>query len=158
VIDRDLAIVSSRLLSTALAEVVLSTVVAAVVWLVSRLLRGRWPAFEHGLWLLVLVRLVRPPGLAHPLGAGALLDRIGLGIGGLCGRATEPAALWDTTAGVPDASPAGERPRPPAASPPAPSPPAPSSSSPGRGSSWPSLRGTRPAPAPGGASSPGRRR
>jgi hypothetical protein len=158
VIDRDLAIVSSRLLSTALAEVVLSTVVAAVVWLVSRLLRGRWPAFEHGLWLLVLVRLVRPPGLAHPLGAGALLDRIGLGIGGLCGRATEPAALWDTTAGVPDASPAGERPRPPAASPPAPSPPAPSSSSSGRGSSWPSLRGTRPAPAPGGASSPGRRR
>lgn len=119
-IDRDLAVVSSRLLSTALAEVVLSTVVAAVVWLVSRLLRGRWPAFEHGLWLLVLVRLVLPPGLAHPLGAGALLDRIGLGIGELCGRATEPAALWDTTAGVPDVSSAGERPRPPAGSRPAP--------------------------------------
>jgi murein DD-endopeptidase MepM/ murein hydrolase activator NlpD len=119
-IDRGLAIVASRLLSTAVAEVVLSTVVAAVVWLVARLLRGRWPAFEHGLWVLVLLRLVLPPGLAHPLGAGALLDRIGLGVGVLCGRAMEPAALWDSTAGVPEASPLGGRPRPPAA--PGPSP------------------------------------
>jgi beta-lactamase regulating signal transducer with metallopeptidase domain len=120
VIDRGLAIVSSRLLSTALAEVVLSTVVAAVVWLVSRMLRGRWPAFEHGLWVLVLLRLVLPPSLAHPLGAGELLDRIGLGIGALCGRATEPAAFRDATAGVPDASPSAGRPGPPTASGPAP--------------------------------------
>jgi beta-lactamase regulating signal transducer with metallopeptidase domain len=63
---------------------------------------------------------VLPPSLAHPLGAGELLGRIGLGVGALCGRAMEPAAFWDATAGVPDASLIAGRPGPPSAPGPAP--------------------------------------
>jgi len=105
-----LASLSSHLLRVALLEVALSTVVAAAVWLASRGMRGRWPAFEHALWMLVLVRLVLPPGLAHPLAAGAVLDRLGLGLGGLWASAAAPVASWDGTIGIPDAAPFAVRP------------------------------------------------
>ncbi len=55
-----------RLLRVAAAELWLSTVVCLIVYAAVRLLRGRWPALEHALWALVLVRLILPPSLAHP--------------------------------------------------------------------------------------------
>ncbi len=48
------------------AEVVLSTLLFALVWPLSRLLPPRWCRLRHLLWALVLVRLVLPPGLGAP--------------------------------------------------------------------------------------------
>lgn len=77
-----------RWLASAAAEV---TLLVAIVWAVDRL-SARWlhPSVRHGLWLLVLVRLLLPPGLvppapaafgalpALPLAAGAAaIDRAG---------------------------------------------------------------------------------
>ncbi len=66
---------AARLFSVGLAEVALSSLVCIVVWALCRALRGRWPALQQSLWALVLLRLLLPPGLAHPYGLGALLAR-----------------------------------------------------------------------------------
>jgi beta-lactamase regulating signal transducer with metallopeptidase domain len=74
-----IAALASDVLHAAWAELVFASVVCAVVWLVCRTLGDRWLSLQQALWVLVLVRLVLPPGLAQPYGAGALLDRLGLG-------------------------------------------------------------------------------
>ena len=45
-----------------------TTVVAGAVWALSWLARGRSASFRYGLWMLVLARLVLPPGLSLPTG------------------------------------------------------------------------------------------
>ncbi len=50
--------------------------VFAVVWVAARLGRRCGPALHVALWSLVLIRLVLPPGLGHPLAAGALVERL----------------------------------------------------------------------------------
>ncbi len=35
--------------------------------------RGRYPGAQHGLWLLILLRLVLPPDMAAPWSAGHLI-------------------------------------------------------------------------------------
>ena len=99
-----LAAAAPGLVGTAFAEVGLSTVVAAVVWIGCRLLRDRWPSFQQALWVLVFLRLVLPPGLAHPLSAGALLDHAGLGFDRLWGGAAASEGSRDSSAGDPSAS------------------------------------------------------
>jgi bla regulator protein blaR1 len=99
-----LSAAAPRLLATALAEVGLSAVVAAVVWIACLPLRHRWPALQQALWVLVFLRLVLPPSLAHPLSAGALLDHAGLGFGRLWGGAAASEGFRDSSAGDPRAS------------------------------------------------------
>jgi beta-lactamase regulating signal transducer with metallopeptidase domain len=81
------------------ANVLLSSVVAVVVFLVCGALGRRWPALQQALWALVLVRLLLPPGLAHPWGIGVLLARTG--IGGTWSGPNPGEAPGDATAGVP---------------------------------------------------------
>jgi murein DD-endopeptidase MepM/ murein hydrolase activator NlpD len=57
-------------------ESVLAAVVFAVVAGLVWMLRRRGPALHVALWSLVFIRLVLPPGLAHPLGAGNLVDAL----------------------------------------------------------------------------------
>jgi len=45
-----------------------TALVAGVVWALSWLARGRSASFRYGLWMLVLARLVLPPGLSLPTG------------------------------------------------------------------------------------------
>jgi murein DD-endopeptidase MepM/ murein hydrolase activator NlpD len=71
-----LAHAAFRLISFASQEVIFSTVVFVVVLLLCRLLRGRAPSLQYGLWSLVLVRLVLPTDLSHRLSAGELLSRM----------------------------------------------------------------------------------
>ncbi len=66
------------LLDLVVRQVWLSAVVFIVVLALSRLLRGRWPALHCCMWGLVLLRLVLPPGLWHPLGAGHLFAHLPL--------------------------------------------------------------------------------
>ncbi len=69
---------ASSMLRAAPADILLSTVVCAVVWIVCRALGSRWPAFQQGLWALVLLRLILPPSLAQPYGLGTLLGTLGV--------------------------------------------------------------------------------
>ena len=49
-------------------NVVIATVLAAAVWLACRTaMLGRRPALCHGLWMLVLVKLVTPPLIPLPV-------------------------------------------------------------------------------------------
>jgi beta-lactamase regulating signal transducer with metallopeptidase domain len=64
------------LITVATQEMVFSTVVFFVVITLCWLLRGRAPSLQYGLWSLVLVRLVLPTDLCHPLSAGELLSRL----------------------------------------------------------------------------------
>lgn len=61
-----------RLLDLALREAILAAALFAVVLLLCRLLRRATPRLHHGLWALVLLRLVLPPDLASPVSLGAL--------------------------------------------------------------------------------------
>jgi len=70
-----IAQLSTRVLVLIGWQVFLSTVVFAVVLAVCRGLRGRAPSVQFALWSLVFVRLVLPPGLAHPLALGTLVSR-----------------------------------------------------------------------------------
>ncbi len=63
------------LLRAAAWEILFSTLVFLVVFVLTRFLRGRAPSLSYFLWALVLVRLLLPPGFAHPLGLGTALDR-----------------------------------------------------------------------------------
>ncbi len=90
---------AARLAGVVAAEVLLSSVVAVVVLLVCAALGRRWPALQQALWALVLLRLLLPPGLAHPLGAGTLLVRFG--VGGAWGGPSLTDSAADATAGVP---------------------------------------------------------
>lgn len=87
-----IAALASDVLHAAWAELVFASVVCAVVWLVCRTLGERWLSLQQALWVLVLVRLVLPPGLAQPYGAGALLDRLGLGYP--WNDAGDPVTAW----------------------------------------------------------------
>jgi beta-lactamase regulating signal transducer with metallopeptidase domain len=53
-----------------------AAVVFAVVVTVAQLARRRGPALQVALWSLVFSRLVLPPGLTHPLSAGAIMGRL----------------------------------------------------------------------------------
>lgn len=65
-----------------LVESLYAALVFAVVLALSRVLRRRGPTLHLALWSLVFVRLLLPPGLSHPLGLGAVADRLlGLGAG-----------------------------------------------------------------------------
>jgi murein DD-endopeptidase MepM/ murein hydrolase activator NlpD len=54
-----------------------ATIVFAVVAALLLLLRPRDPGLRAALWALVLLRLVLPPGIAHPFALGALSGRLG---------------------------------------------------------------------------------
>jgi len=54
------------------AETILSTAVFMAIAAISHLLRGSGPRLHHALWALVLVRLILPPTLTHPLALGQL--------------------------------------------------------------------------------------
>jgi beta-lactamase regulating signal transducer with metallopeptidase domain len=69
---------AGALLAGAGRELWLSTAVAAMVFLVCRILRDRWPVFQQALWGLVLLRLLLPPGLSHPLALGSLWRFLGM--------------------------------------------------------------------------------
>src|SRR5262245_59864116 len=56
----------SRLLEIGLANAAMAAALAAAVWLVTVV--GRRPALAHGLWLLVLLRLIAPPLIGLPIG------------------------------------------------------------------------------------------
>lgn len=66
---------SAALVRFAGREVLLSTVVFAIVLALWWPLRRRSPALGCALWTLVFLRLLLPPDLAHPFSAGALLGR-----------------------------------------------------------------------------------
>ncbi len=53
-----------------------AALVFAVVLALSRVLRRCGPTLHLALWSLVFVRLLLPPGLSHPLGLGAVADRL----------------------------------------------------------------------------------
>ncbi len=44
-----------------------------LVWGMVKCCRGRYPRWQHGLWLLILLRLVMPPDMANPWSAGHLI-------------------------------------------------------------------------------------
>jgi beta-lactamase regulating signal transducer with metallopeptidase domain len=87
-----------------LVESLYAALVFAVVLALSRVLRRRGPTLHLALWSLVFVRLLLPPGLSHPLGLGAVADRLlpaggglmsidaaaGAGIGALASAAAQP--------------------------------------------------------------------
>jgi murein DD-endopeptidase MepM/ murein hydrolase activator NlpD len=54
-----------------------AAIVFAVVAVLLLLLRPRDPRLRAALWSLVLLRLVLPPGIAHPFALGALTGRLG---------------------------------------------------------------------------------
>ena len=56
----------SLLLEIALSNAVVATLLALLVVLVSRFCRR--PALIHGLWLVVLLKLVTPPVIPVPVG------------------------------------------------------------------------------------------
>ena len=56
------------------AVTIQSTLLIGVVWVVDRLIGHRlWPEVRYGLWLLVLIKLMMPPGLASPLAFDGIL-------------------------------------------------------------------------------------
>ena len=55
----------NTLLEIALSNAIVVSVLAVIVFLVGRF--ARYPALCHGLWVLVLVKLVTPPILHVPL-------------------------------------------------------------------------------------------
>ncbi len=71
-----IAEMSAVLVKGLFSEVVFSTVVFGVVFLLCRGLRRRGPALRCALWTLVFVRLVLPPDLTHPWSAGAMAGRL----------------------------------------------------------------------------------
>jgi len=99
---------ASELLSLAAREIWLAAIVGVAVALVSWGLRGRHVAFRQALWGLVLLRLVLPPGLAHPLSLASLLPAFGEAVewtgDGVSGAPT--TAVAPTSA---PAAPAGRR-------------------------------------------------
>ena len=44
-----------------------------LIWGLVKCCRGRYPRWQHGLWLLILLRLVLPPDMAAPWSAGHLI-------------------------------------------------------------------------------------
>ncbi len=66
---------SGAIAGFALRETVLAAIVFAVVLGLGRLLRERSPRLHYGLWALVLLRLLLPPGMASPLSLRAACDR-----------------------------------------------------------------------------------
>jgi murein DD-endopeptidase MepM/ murein hydrolase activator NlpD len=96
------------LLRTAWHEVLLSTVVCAIVLVVCRPIKGRWPAFEQALWALVLFRLVLPPSLAQPWGLGSLVKLLRphtLATGeSFAGLSTSPGSLTQSALAVPESA------------------------------------------------------
>ena len=91
---------SAAVVAAAWREALFAGVVFAAVWVVCRVLRGASPRLHHGLWALVLLRLVLPVDLASPVSAGALLGRwspwrvvAGGTSGPVGGRPSPPPAL-----------------------------------------------------------------
>ncbi len=52
---------------------VYALVLFPLVWGLVKCCRGRYPLWQHGLWLLILLRLVLPPDMAAPWSAGHLI-------------------------------------------------------------------------------------
>jgi beta-lactamase regulating signal transducer with metallopeptidase domain len=95
---------AEALLGFAARQTLFAALVFAVVWPISRLVRRRSPRLAQGLWVLVLIRLVLPPGLASPLGVGTLAGRLvaaaGVEIAPAGAAAPVPAAAERLLAGV----------------------------------------------------------
>ncbi len=67
--------------SALLTQSLFAVVIFAVVAVLARAVRRRGPALQLALWSLVLLRLVVPPSWSHPLGLGAVSDRLLVGLG-----------------------------------------------------------------------------
>ena len=52
---------------------VYALVLFPLIWGMVKCCRGRYPRWQHGLWLLILLRLVLPPDMAIPWSAGHLI-------------------------------------------------------------------------------------
>ena len=52
---------------------VYALVLFPLVWAMVKCCRGRYPRWQHGLWFLILLRLVLPPEMANPWSAGHLI-------------------------------------------------------------------------------------
>ena len=59
-----------------IANSLLAAIVIGVVLVLTKIAPRRGAAIHAALWGLVLIRLVLPPDLGHPLASGALLDRL----------------------------------------------------------------------------------
>ena len=55
---------------------VYALVLFPLVWGLVKCCRRRYPLWQHGLWFLILLRLVLPPDIASPLSAGHLIRSI----------------------------------------------------------------------------------
>ncbi len=73
----DVTPLAARLLALAGQELWLAAIVGSVVALVCWLLGARLAAFRQALWGLVLLRLILPPGLTHPLSLAGLFPGLG---------------------------------------------------------------------------------
>jgi len=92
-------------LALLLANSLYAVVVAALAGLVVTLVPSTGPRLRHALWVLVLVRLALPPGLAQPFSLGALVPEIGRGAavllgddGGSAGPAGVGSERWEPVA------------------------------------------------------------
>ena len=55
---------------------VYAMVLFPLVWGLIKCFRGKYPLWQHGLWFLILLRLVLPPDMASPWSAGHLIRSI----------------------------------------------------------------------------------
>ena len=70
---RGIEVLASSLLGFATLEILYSTLLCGVVFVLASCLKGRLPMLQYCLWALVLLRLVLPTGLASPWSLRSLL-------------------------------------------------------------------------------------
>lgn len=68
--------ISAAFVGTVEKEIIFSSILFLIVWLLSRLLKNASPYLHYGLWTLVLFRLILPTDFSSPFSARQVLDKL----------------------------------------------------------------------------------
>ncbi len=68
--------IAQTVIGILLIQSVYAMVLFPLVWGLIKCCRGKYPLWQHGLWFLILLRLVLPPDMASPWSAGHLIRSI----------------------------------------------------------------------------------